>query len=149
VTRAILWLTIPMTVLLPAWLWIGRLVFGVGGWFMLILIPVALILAVMLIVTTALAFTQDSEAGRPKSLTGFQTVAHLALWLALFVTGAVMPDFGDTDDSKRSALTQVFGYSDSLYDTSFALALAGSAASLVAWVVLLVSLTAARRRVAL
>jgi hypothetical protein len=143
VTRATLWLMIPLNLFLCAWVWIGRLVFGVGGWFMLILIPVVLVLLVMLIITTALAFTQD---GSPKALTGLQTVAQVGLWVALFVLGAAMPDFGDTDDSRRSLLTQVFGYSDSLYDTSFAIALVAGAASLVGWLVLLLGLTAGRRR---
>lgn len=144
-TRATLWLMIPLNLFLIVWVWIGRLVFGVGGWFMLILIPAVLVLAVMLLVTTVLALTQD---GSPKRLTGAQTTAQLLVWAGLFVLGAVMPDFGDTDDSARSLLTQVFGYSDSLYDTSFLLALVAAATSLVAWVVLLVTLTAARRKVA-
>lgn len=143
-TRLTLWLTIPMTVLLPAWLWIGRIVFGVGGWGILILLPVALALLVMLLITTILAFTQH-EATR--GLTGFQTVAHLVTWLIVIVTGAVMPDFGDAPDSQLSLLTQVFGYSDSLYDASLVVALLGLAAGLVAWVVLLVSVTAGRRKV--
>lgn len=144
-TRLILWLTIPMTVLLPAWLWFGRVVFGVGGWGLFLLLPVAGVLGVLLVITTALAFTQDRAT---RGLTGFQTGAHLALWISVVATGAVMPDFGDTDDSRRSLLTQAFGYSDDLYDLSFVLALAGAAAILVTWVVLLVSLTAGRRKMA-
>ncbi|MEI5676265.1 MULTISPECIES: hypothetical protein [unclassified Nocardioides] len=144
--RVTLWLMIPLNLLLCGWVWIGRLVFGVGGWFMLILFPVVLILLVMLIVTTVLAFTQD---GSPKELTVFQTLSQLMLWLSLFVLGAVMPDFGDADDSMRSGLTQLFGYSDSLYDLSFLLAVVAAVASLVAWVTLLVSLTAGRRRLAI
>ncbi|SDD13760.1 hypothetical protein [Nocardioides lianchengensis] len=143
--RVTLWLMIPLNLLLCGWVWIGRLVFGVGGWFMLILFPVVLILLVMLIVTTVLAFTQD---GSPKELTVFQTLSQLTLWFGLFVLGAVMPDFGDADDSMRSGLTQLFGYSDSLYDLSFLLAVVAAVASLVAWVTLLVSLTAGRRRLA-
>lgn len=144
-TRVTLWLMIPLNLFLCAWVWFGRLVFGVGGWFLFILIPIVLVLLVMLIVTTALAFTQD---GSPKALTGFQTISQVALWLSLFVLGAVMPDFGDTEDSQRSLLTQAFGYSDDLYDTSFLLALVTATTSLIAWVVLLVSLTATRRKVA-
>ena len=87
-------------------------------------------------------FTQDGSR-----LTAAPTAAHLGLWLALFVLGAGMPDFGDTDDSTRSLLTQAFGYSDALYDASFVLALAAAVVSLVSWVVLLVTLTAGRRRV--
>jgi len=143
VTRATLWLMIPLNPLLCAWVWIGRLVFGVGGWFMLILIPVVLVLLVMLLITTALAFTQD---GSPKALTGFQAVAQVGLWVALLVLGAAMPDFGDTDESRRSLLTQVFGYSDALYDASFTIALLAAAAALVGWLVLLLGLTAGRRR---
>lgn len=139
-----LWLTIPMTVLLPAWLWFGRIVFGVGGWGLFLLLPVAVVLALLLVITTALAFTQD---GATRGLTGSQAGATLALWVSVLATGAVVPDFGDTDDSRRSLLTQAFGYSDDLYDLSFLLALAGGAAILVAWVVLLVSLTAGRRKI--
>lgn len=141
-TRATLWLMIPVNLLLCGWVWIGRLVFGVGGWFMLILIPAVLVLLVMLLVTTVLALTQEGS-----QLTGAQTAAQLVLWAGLLVLGAVMPDFGDTDDSTRSLLTQVFGYSDSLYDASFGLALAAAVVSVVSWVVLLVTVTAGRRRV--
>lgn len=143
--RLTLWLMIPLNLLLCGWVWIGRLVFGVGGWFIIFLFPAVLILLVMLIVTTVLALTQD---GSPKELTVFQTLSQLVLWLSLFVLGAVMPDFGDADDSTRSGLTQLFGYSDSLYDLSFLLATVAAVASLIAWVTLLVSLTAGRRRLA-
>lgn len=143
-TRATLWLMIPVNLFLLAWVWLGRLVFGVGGWFVLILVPAVLVLAVMLLLTTVLALTQE---GTPRRLTGAQAGAQLALWLSLLVLGAVMPDFGDTDDSARSLLTQVLGYSDALYDASFVVALAAAAAALVAWVVLLVGLTAGRRKI--
>jgi uncharacterized membrane protein len=145
VTRATLWLMIPVNLFLLAWVWLGRLVFGVGGWFMLILIPAVLVLAVLLLLTTVLALTQE---GSPRRLTTAQTGAQLTLWVALLVLGAFMPDFGDTDDSARSLLTQVFGYSDELYDASFGVALVAALVALVAWVVLLVTLTAGRRRLA-
>jgi hypothetical protein len=144
VTRATLWLMIPVNLFLCAWVWLGRLVFGVGGWFMLILIPAVLVLAVLLLITTVLALTQD---GAPKRLTGLQTGAQLALWAALLTFGAFLPDFGDTEDSTRSLLTQVFGYSDALYDAGFVVALVAATAALVAWVILLLGLTAGRRKI--
>ncbi len=56
-----------------------------------------------------------------------------------------MPDFGDTEDSQVSLLTQVFGYSDSLFDLSFVIAMAGAAVAVVGYVVLLGALIFARR----
>jgi hypothetical protein len=122
-------------------------VFGVGGWFFVIfLVSVVPVLLVALLVTTVLAYTQH---GRPRSLTSFQATAQLVTWLALLVFGAFTPDFGDTEDSQLSLLTQVFGYSDDLWDLSFTIALAAGGVAIVAYVVLLVSLTATRREAAL
>lgn len=138
----LLWM-IPVNLVLVAWVWIGRIVFGVGGWFFLIfLVSVVPVVLVALLVTTILAYTQD---GRPRALTGLQASAQVVTWGGLFVLGAFMPDFGDTDDSRLSLLTQVFGYSDGLFDLSFTIALAGAAIALVGYVVLLGALVFARR----
>jgi hypothetical protein len=140
--QTLLWM-IPINLFLVAWVWIGRILFGVGGWFILILLVSAVpVLLVALLVTTVLAYTQH---GRPRSLTRVQALAQLATWAALFVFGAFMPDFGDTEDSQLSLLTQVFGYSDALFDLSFTIALAAGAAAVVAYGVLLGSLVIARR----
>ena len=51
--------------LLIAWVWIGRIVFGVGGWFFLVfLISVVPVLLLAFLVTTVLAYTQP---GRPRA----------------------------------------------------------------------------------
>jgi hypothetical protein len=140
--QTLLWM-IPIDLLLVVWVWIGRIVFGVGGWFILILLLSAVpVLLVALLVTTLLAYTQH---GRPRSLTTTQATAQLATWVALFVLGAFMPDFGDTEDSQLSLLTQVFGYSDALFDLSFTIALVAGGAAVVAYVVLLGSLVVGRR----
>jgi len=140
--QVLLWM-IPVNLVLVAWVWIGRILFGVAGWFLLILlltvVPVAL---VALLVTTILAYTQG---GRPRSLTPLQTVAQLVTWAGLFVLGAFMPDFGDTEDSQLSLLTQVFGYSDALYDLSFLISLGGGVLAIAGYAVLLGALTLARR----
>lgn len=138
----LLWM-VPLNLALIAWVWIGRIVFGVGGWFFLVflfsVVPVAL---VALLVTTILAYTQD---GRPRALTRLQASAQLATWGGLLVLGAFMPDFGDTEDSQLSLLTQVFGYSDAMYDASFLVALAGALVAIAAYAVLLGALVLARR----
>lgn len=133
---------IPVDLLLVAWVWIGRIVFGVGGWFFLVfLISVVPVLLLAFLVTTVLAYTQP---GRPRALTRTQTVAQLVTWLALLVAGAFMPDFGDTDDSHISLLTQVFGRSDAALNVSYTIVLAAGAVAVVAYVVLLVALIAGR-----
>ncbi|GAB6987141.1 hypothetical protein JCM10369A_36660 [Nocardioides pyridinolyticus] len=135
---------IPINLFLVAWVWIGRFVFGVGGWFFLIfLFSVVPVVLVALLVTTILAYTQD---GRPRSLTGFQSVAQLTTWLALLVFGTFCPDFGDTEESEMSVLTQVFGWSRTALDISYATAMAAALVALVAWIVLLGSLVFGRRR---
>lgn len=140
--QTLLWM-IPVNLLLIVWVWLGRMVFGVGGWFLLILlVSVVPVMLVGMLITTILAFTQD---GRPRALTPLQAAAQLVTWAGLFVLGSFMPDFGDTDDSQLSLLTQVFGYSEALYDLSFLIALVGAVAAVAAYAVLLGALIFARR----
>jgi hypothetical protein len=139
---ALLWM-IPVNLFLVAWVWIGRIVFGVGGWFFLVfLFTVVPVLLIALLITTVLAYTQD---GQPRALTRVQAWAQVATWLGLFAFGAFTPDFGDTEDSKLSLLTQVFGYSDAMYDASFTVTIVAGVVAIVAYVVLLGALIFARR----
>ena len=140
--RTLLWM-IPLDLLLIVWVWCGRIVFGVGGWFLLILlVSVVPLLLVGLLVTTILALTQP---GRPRHLTTAQARAQWAVWVALFGAGLLCPDFGDTEDSATSVLTRLFGYSDGLYNLSFILTLAFGGLAVAAWIALIVTLTAGRR----
>lgn len=138
-------LMIPLNVLLVLWVWFGRVAFGVMGWFLLVLIPVALVLFLALMATSVLAFTQE---GRPRSLTRPQAVAQLVTWAGMFLTGAFLPDFGDTDDSYISLLTQVFGRSNAMLDLSWTVVFVSAGVTIVAYAVLLGSLIMARRDVA-
>ena len=140
--RATLLWMIPLNLLLIAWVWIGRIVFGVGGWFFLIfLVSVVPILLIALILTTVLAYTQK---GRPRSLTRVQGWAQLLTWIGMFGFGAFTPDFGDTEDSHISLLTQVFGDSDAMLDLSYTVTIAFALLTFVAYVVLLAALVFAR-----
>ncbi|GAA1772197.1 hypothetical protein GCM10009795_017860 [Nocardioides hankookensis] len=141
--RATLLWMIPVNLLLLVWVWIGRIVFGVGGWFFVIfLVSVVPVVLIALTLTTALAYTQD---GRPRALTRVQAWAQLVTWIGLLGFGAFCPDFGDTDDSQISLLTQVFGQSDSLIDLSVTITIAFGLLAVAAYVVLLVALVFARR----
>lgn len=138
--RTVTYLMIPLNVVLIAWVWFGRLVFGVGGWFLLILAPVAAVLALALLITTILAFTRT-----PRLLSQAQAVLQVTTWAAMFGCGLFMPDFGDTEDSAMSSLTQLFGYSDRLLDLSFTLAGICALLTVLLYFALLLVLIADRR----
>lgn len=143
--RVLLWM-IPLNLFLVAWVWFGRMVFGVGGWFLLIYaFTVVPALLVGLLVSTILSFTQP---GRPRALTRPQAWAQVVVWAGMFAFGLFSVDFGDTEDSETSALTRVFGRSRTLLDLSYDLTLAAGAVTVVAWMVLMVTLIGARRRAA-
>lgn len=134
---------IPINLFLVVWVWIGRVVFGVGGWFLFIfLFTVVPVVLIALTITTVLAYTQH---GRPRALTGFQAGAQVVTWLALLAFGAFCPDFGDTTESEMSVLTQAFGWSRTALDVSYYTAMTAALVALVAWIVLLGSLVFARR----
>jgi hypothetical protein len=138
----LLWM-IPLNLLLVAWVWIGRIVFGVGGWFFVIfLVTIVPVVLIALTLTTVLAFTQE---GRPRSLTHVQAWAQVITWLALLGFGAFCPDFGDTDDSQTSLLTQVFDRTDAVLDLSYTLTLGFALLTVLAYVVLLATLIFARQ----
>ena len=110
----LLWM-IPLNLLLVAWVWIGRIVFGVGGWFFLIflfsIVPVVLI-----------APARHDGAGlhpaRPPALADPLPgrARSCSPGSGCSASARSCPDFGDTEDSQLSLLTQVFGYTDAVLD---------------------------------
>lgn len=143
-TRAALLWMIPVNLLLVAWVWFGRVLFAVGGWFLLIYaVTIVPVLLAALLVSTILAYLQPE---RPRRLTRAQTVAQLVVWAGMFVFGLSSVDFGDTEDSDMSALTQVFGRNQVTLDLSWTLMTASALVVVVAWVTLLVTLVSGRRR---
>ncbi|MCW2767394.1 MAG: hypothetical protein JWO11_3353, partial [Nocardioides sp.] len=75
-----------------------------------------------------------------------QTGAQLVMWLGMFVFGVVSVDFGDTEGSDISALTQLFGRSQLTLDASWTAMMVSAAVVVVAWITLLVALIAGRQR---
>jgi len=134
---------IPVNVVLLLWVWIGRIVFGVGGWFIVIfLFSVVPMVLLAMVVTTVLAFTQE---GRPRAVTTVQAWAQLVTWLMLLLFGAFCPDGGDAPDSEGAMLTQVFGFSQRLLDLSYNLAIGFAVAAFASYLVLFFTLVFARR----
>ena len=135
---------IPVNLLLVVWVWFGRIVFGVGGWFLIIFaLTVVPVLLIALLITTILAYTQP---GRPRALTPAQRSAQWATWGGMFAFGLFCPDFGDAPDSELSLLTQVFGPSRTLLDVSYYGTMALGGLTVIAWIALLVTLTGGRRK---
>lgn len=140
--RLTLALMIPINLVLLPWIWFGRVVFGVGGWFILILTPVVLIVGVALLVTTLQAFTQPT---RPRRLTAWERRWQWSVWLGLLVGGAFLPDFGDTEESYTSLLGRIAGRSDAANQTSLTIAMIGYGIAVVAWFGLVIALAVGRR----
>ena len=135
---------IPLNLVLVVWVWIGRIVFGAGGWFFLILlISVVPVVLVALLITTILSF-RGSDA--PHALNPSQALAQLVVWGGMLAFGFFLVDFGDTSDSELSAFTQVVGRNDNTLALSWTLTSASAIVTVVAWMALLVMLLAQRRR---
>lgn len=135
---------IPVNLLLVIWVWIGRIVFGAGGWFFLILLfTMVPVLLVALLITTVLGFRFSD---RPRCLNKSQAVAQLVMWGGMLAFGFFIVDFGDAPESDLSAFTQVVGRNDSTLAISWTLTSASAVVTVVAWLALFVMLLAQRRR---
>jgi hypothetical protein len=143
--RAVLIAMIPLNLVLLAWVWFGRLAFGAGGWFLVLMLGVLPFVALALLITTVMGFRRSSS---PRSLTRTQAWAQLAVWAAMLGFGFFLVDFGDVDDSELSAFTQVVGRNDTTLSISWTLTGICAVATVVTWLVLLVLLIAQKRRAA-
>lgn len=130
-------LMLPVGVFLAAWVWIGRLFFGSGGWFMLLFF--FSVLPVMLI-GVLVAWLVAMGLPRPRRLDPGQTVAQWVTWGGALALGLFVVDFGDTDDSVGSVFSRALGNSGAVQTWSMLLAIAAALLTAVAWVVLLVLL---------
>ena len=140
--QVLVWM-IPVNLLMLVWVWIGRLVFGVGGWFFLIMLYALPFLFLALLATTLMGYLIGSD--RPRALTRAQALAQLAIWVAMGAFGFFLVDFGDMEGSDLSVFTQLAGRSESTLSFSWTMTALSAAAVLAAWVLLVVLLLAQRR----
>lgn len=130
--------TIPITIALILWVWIGRALFGSGGWWIFIfLISVTPAMIVLLTVTSVLAIRQRQPASIG-FLTNGQFWCLLTMWLSLLLFGFFVVDFGDTKESISSAFSQLAG--TAAVDASNDLSLVFFVAAIAAYVGLLIQL---------
>lgn len=141
--RVVLLAMVPVNLLLVIWVWIGRLLFGSGGWVMVVMVVTVLpVLLIALLVTTILGF---SAHRRPRSLTASQAAAQLVMWAGMLVFGFFIVDFGDTDESISSVFSRLVGNGDSAQSISWIVAGISGLVVVAAWVVLLAQLIGSRR----
>ena len=142
--RLIFTLHLPVTVALLLWAWLGRVLFGVGGWFLMILpLFVGPWILLALGLTSVLAYTRDQ---RPRAFTRWETISVLTLWVGLFGVGLFIVDFGDTPGSDMSILTELAGRSESMLDLSWNLAVVSGGLAVAGWLGLIVLLILDRFR---
>lgn len=129
--RVLYFAQVPAALLLLVWVWIGRAFLGAGGWYIFILVfgPLEVVF-VLLTVTTALSYAANKRRGY---LPPGQIVALLVSWAAMLSFGFCLVDYGDTEESEASILTQVVGESESTLALSTQLAVASTIVWLIAW----------------
>ncbi|MEO5652677.1 MAG: hypothetical protein ABIN79_10785 [Marmoricola sp.] len=140
--KVLMWM-IPVNLLMLVWVWIGRIAFGVGGWFFLIMLYALPFLFLALLATTLMGFLIGSD--RPRALTRAQALAQLAMWAAMAAFGFFIVDFGDAPESDLSVFTQLVGRNDATLSLSWTLTAISGGIVIAAWVILLVLLLAQRR----
>jgi len=142
--RFVFTIHLPVTVLLLLWAWLGRVLFGVGGWFLLFLpIFVGPWVLLALALTSLLAYTREQ---RPRAFTRWETISVLTLWVGLFGVGMFVVDFGDAPGSDMSILSELAGYSQATIDLSWGLAVASGIVAAAGWLGLIVLLLLDRYR---
>jgi hypothetical protein len=142
--RLVFTIHLPVTVLLLLWAWLGRVLFGVGGWFLMILpLFVGPWLLLALGLTSVLAYTREQ---RPRAFTRWETISLLTMWVGLFGVGLFVIDFGDTPGSDMSILTKLVGRTESTLDLSWNLAVASGILATIGWLGLIVLLILDRFR---
>jgi len=141
--RVVLVAMIPVNLFMLAWVWFGRLFFGAGGWFLLIMLYALPFLFLGLLATTLIGFL---GADKTRALTSSQAVTQLVMWAGLLGFGFFLVDFGDMEDSDLSAFTQVVGRNDVTLSISWTMAIVSACVAVVAWMVLLILLIVQKRR---
>lgn len=143
--RLMFLLHLPITLALLMWIWVGRIFFGAGGWFLLVIpLMAGPFIAVALLVVEIVTLTTRR---RPGEFTTGQTISHVVLWAAMFGIGLCLVDFGDTEESAASAFTQLVGQNETTLEISNIVTLSCLAVAVISWVACLVTGVMARRSV--
>ena len=91
---------------------VGRVIFDVGGWAAFFSIPAGGIVAIALLglwFIPVRSVKEDAEDGTAKAFGCRESWSFIAVTVFLFLAGFFMVDLGDTDESVKSAFTQIVG----------------------------------------
>lgn len=91
---------------------VGRVIFDVGGWAAFFSIPAGGLVGVALLglwLIPVRSVKEAPEAGTYKVFGWRESWSFIAVTVFLFLAGFFMVDLGDTDESVKSAFTQIVG----------------------------------------
>lgn len=104
-------LAFPMMIAIPAWFVLGHVVLSGGGWMVLILGYLGVIVAGAMLVHAILATVHATKV-LPFSAGRWSSRAGLAVCVLVAVFPLFVADFGDAGPSLPSSMTRWFGMSD-------------------------------------
>ena len=91
---------------------LGRVIFDVGGWLAFFTLPVGgiVVLALLVLWLIPVRIPMEDEAGGTYKAFGWrESWAFIAVTVFLFLAGFFIVDLADTDESVKSAFTQIVG----------------------------------------
>lgn len=99
---------LPMVIIMPIWVAIGRVFFGIGGWMVLLSVPLGFLTFIILLVMYFLTPKYPDEFGR-SVVTRKSAYFYSAIYVSLFLFEIFFVDGGDTIESVNSIATKFLG----------------------------------------
>lgn len=102
-----------MLILLPLWVAAGRIIFGAGGWLLLVTVFIVGPLLFIGLLTIFLLAKRRPEITTKQALPAKDAVYMSVIYVSFFLYGFLVEDGGDTAASEGSAATKLFHMSSS------------------------------------
>ena len=107
--RVMWWLEIPLIVVVPAWMTVGRALLGSIGWFTVMMVWFVLPVVFLTQSASAVLLWLRSDATKARQMSEVEAGLSVTYVAAVGLFGLVMPDFGDVPGDSGSVLERQVG----------------------------------------
>lgn len=108
IQRLLYKLRVPLLILLPLWVAAGRMIFGAGGWLLLVTVFVVGPILFIGLLTIFLLTKRRPDIIAKRSLPPKDATYMSVIYVTFFLYGFLVDDGGDTAVSEGSAATKLF-----------------------------------------